>query len=179
MNSRAVTGIILVSATLLITLGSISGCQNGLPVNQVITGEVTKVHDGDSIHITPDGRDRVIIRLAAIDAPEITQDHGIQSRDYLRGLILNQPAKAHCNKKDRYSRQVCRVTTASDDEVDINLEMLKAGKAWYFTRFKDEQSRSLQRSYRKAETSARRKHLGLWRSGSSIPPWEFRSQANN
>ena len=76
------------------------------PITETFTGPVTKVHDGDSIHITPKGKKRVIIRLAGIDAPEIKQPFGIASRDKLRSMILNRTAKAKCHKVDRYKRQV-------------------------------------------------------------------------
>lgn len=130
------------------------------------------MHDGDSIHITPAGSKRVIIRLAAIDAPEIKQKHGLESRDYLRSLLLNKSASAHCNKTDKYQRQVCVVIR---DDRDINIEMLSAGQAWYYTRFKDEQTRKNQRAYRKAEALARKRKLGLWQY-ESMAPWAFRSQ---
>ena len=151
----------------------VPACQGGLPVTAVVTGTVTKVHDGDSIHITPAGRKRVIVRLAAIDAPEIKQQHGVKSRDYLRSLLLHKPATALCNKLDKYQRQICVVKR---DDLDINLEMLAAGQAWYYERFKEEQTRANQRAYKKAETIARKRKLGLWQA-EPMPPWTFRSRA--
>lgn len=159
--------------------GLLSGCfggAGGRPVSAVFNGKVTKVHDGDSVHITPTGKKRVIIRLAAIDAPEIKQSHGINSRDYLRNMIMNKQVTARCNKVDKYQRQVCVVL---NNGTDTNLEMLKAGQAWYYERFRDEQPRNEQRSYRKAASNAKKRQAGLWRDGTAIPPWEFRAQANN
>lgn len=156
--------------------GLISGCFNGNPVTNTFTGTVTKVHDGDSIHVTPAGEKRVIIRLAAIDAPEIKQTHGIQSRDHLRRLILNKDVTARCNKLDKYKRQVCVVTYNGQD---TNLNMLASGNAWYYERFKDEQSRHDQTSYRKAADTARKRRLGLWQDSTVIPPWEFRDLQRN
>lgn len=156
--------------TILCTL-LLQACKGGLPVNSVISGTVTKVHDGDSIHITPTGGKRVVIRLAAIDAPEISQEHGTVSRDYLRSLLMSKSATAHCNKQDKYGRQVCVVVR---DGRDINVEMLSAGQAWYYSRFKDEQTISNRRVYKRAETSAKKKKLGLWLS-EPVPPWVFRS----
>jgi len=98
------------------------------PSKATHTGLVTKVHDGDSIHITPPGQKRVVIRLAGIDAPELKQAYGIASRDKLRSMILNQTASARCYKKDRYQRNVCVVYFDGDD---MNLEMVRAGFAWH------------------------------------------------
>jgi len=158
----------------------VSGCfsdnHNGLAVNLIVDGTVTKVHDGDSVHITPPGKKRVIIRLAAIDAPEIKQDHGIASRDYLRSMIMNKQVTARCNKVDKYNRQICVVLKNNQD---INLEMLTAGNAWYYEKYKKEQSSSDQRSYEKAEKNAKRKKIGIWAEDTAIPPWDFRALARN
>ena len=154
-------------------LCSVAGCQGGLPVKKVVSGTVTKVHDGDSLHITPAGKKRVVVRLAAIDAPEIKQDHGLQSRDYLRSMVMDRNVTAHCNKIDKYRRQICVV---SHKDRDINLAMLSAGYAWYYTAFKDEQAKKQQRAYRKAEAKAQRDRMGLWQYN-PVAPWIFRSQA--
>lgn len=150
----------------------LTGCQGGLPVTQEITGRITKVHDGDSVHVTPTGKSRVIVRLAAIDAPEIKQSNGIESRDYLRSMIMNRNVNVRCNKTDKYRRQICVV---SHDGKDINLEMLKAGHAWYYAKYKNEQARKDQRLYLKAESQAKKSKTGLWATSEPVAPWQFRA----
>ena len=145
-------------------------CTTNPPITDTFTGPVTKVHDGDSIHITPKGKKRVIIRLAGIDAPEIKQPFGIASRDKLRSMILNRTAKAKCHKVDRYKRQVCVVYF---DGEDVNLQMVRAGMAWHYKEYESEQNRRQRRQYSKAESRARSDRLGLW-DGERIAPWEFR-----
>ena len=140
------------------------------PITDTFTGPVTKVHDGDSIHITPKCKERVIIRLAGIDAPEIKQRFGIASRNKLRSMILNRTAEAKCHKTDRYRRQVCVVYF---DGEDVNLQMVRAGMAWHYKEYESEQSSSQRRQYSKAESRARSDQLGLW-DGERIAPWEFR-----
>ena len=156
----------------------LAGCtdNNGLQVKLTVTGKVTKVHDGDSVHITPRGKKRTIVRLAAIDAPEVEQIYGIDSRNHLRSMIMNQQVTAHCNKTDKYKRNICVVLK---DNQDINLEMLKTGNAWYYEKYRKEQNRKDQRIYRKAEKNARKKKLGIWTGTTAIPPWEFRELARN
>ncbi len=158
--------------SLLAFAAFIYGCYSGKPVTHTFDGRVTKVHDGDSIHLTPSGEKRVIIRLAAIDAPEIDQAGGVRSRDHLRQLIMRQQVSASCNKLDKYKRQVCVITHNNED---VNLTMLKSGNAWYYERFREEQSRTDQNSYSKAAESARKNRLGLWQNPGAIPPWEFRA----
>ena len=148
----------------------LTSCTTTPKITDTFTGTVTKVHDGDSIHITPADEKRVVIRLAGIDAPELKQPHGIASRDTLRSLILNRPAQAKCHKTDRYRRQVCVVYFNGED---INLQMVKAGMAWHYKDYQNEQSRKQQRQYSRAERNARKHQYGLWR-GESIEPWVFR-----
>ena len=157
---------------LLLTLATLApaACSTNPPITDTFTGPVTKVHDGDSIHITPKGEKRVIIRLAGIDAPEIKQPFGIASRDKLRSMILNRTAKAKCHKIDRYKRQVCVVYF---DGEDVNLQMVRVGMAWHYKEYQGEQSRRQRRQYSKAESRARNDRLGLW-DGESVAPWVFR-----
>ncbi len=146
------------------------GCSANPPVTSTITGTVSKVHDGDSIHITPTGEKRVVIRLAGIDAPELAQPFGIASRDTLRSLILKKRAEASCHKTDRYQRKVCVVIY---NGVDVNLQMISSGMAWHYKQYEKEQSRQQRREYARAERKARDSKSGLW-SGKSVQPWIFR-----
>ena len=155
------------------TVVIVAGCSSSPLKENSIIGIVTKVHDGDSIHITPAGASRVVIRLAGIDAPEIAQAFGVASRDTLRSMILNQQAHARCHKKDQYQRHVCVVTAAG---ADINLHMVQAGMAWHYKQYENEQSFTEKRQYSAAQKSAQRNKLGLWVQD-AIAPWEFR-QAN-
>ena len=145
-------------------------CSSNPAKGQLIVGTVTKVHDGDSIHITPSGSKRVVIRLAGIDAPEIKQTFGIQSRDKLRSIILNKTAQAQCHKLDKYQRHVCVVQY---ENRDINLQMVAAGMAWHYKYYQNEQSALDRRRYAAAQTSAQKRQLGLW-GMQSVAPWEFR-----
>lgn len=137
----------------------------------VISGAVTKVHDGDSIHITPANQKRQVIRLAGIDAPELKQANGIASRDKLRSLLTGRNAKAHCHKIDRYKRHVCTVFL---DETDIGLTMVQSGYAWHYTDYQSEQTPSQRRQYKRAQVKSMRAENGIWSQASPIPPWEFR-----
>ena len=156
--------ILLALATLL------SACSTTSNIVGDFTGTVTKVHDGDSIHITPSGKKRVVIRLAGIDAPEIKQAHGIASRDTLRSLALQRTAEAECHKTDRYRRYVCVVYINGED---INLQMIKAGMAWHYKAYQDEQSRQQRQQYSRAQANAQERGIGLW-DGQSVEPWVFR-----
>lgn len=57
--------------------------------SEEITTDIIKVYDGVSVRFIYN-QENVPGRLQGIDAPEIGQEHGIKSRDYLRKLILNK-----------------------------------------------------------------------------------------
>lgn len=149
------------------------GCSHNSPDTTTIAGTVTKVHDGDSIHITPPGKKRIIVRLAGIDAPELEQPFGLESRNMLRSLILRRKAEATCHKRDRYQRRVCVVL---NDGSDVNLQMISSGLAWHYKQYEKEQSRKRRKAYSRAERNARSSQLGLW-SEDNVEPWVFRNAA--
>jgi hypothetical protein len=71
---------------------------------------------------------------------------------------------------DRSARPLGKVLL---EATDINLEMLKAGLAWYYANDSDlpQSDRPL---YAGAEREARSARRGLWQDESPQPPWEFR-----
>lgn len=145
-------------------------CPIAHSAEQLFNGVVSKVHDGDSIHLlTSEGR--IKIRLSGIDTPELKQAFGIEARDALRSWIMNREASARCHKIDRYKRHVCVVLL---DDQDINLRMVESGLAWHFKKYQGEQSEEDRKSYSVAEDVAKRLEVGLWRDSDAIPPWEFR-----
>jgi hypothetical protein len=56
----------------------------------------------------------------------------------------------------------------------MNLEQAKAGLAWHYKYYQDEQSPEDRRLYADAETEARSARRGLWADPGPIPPWDFR-----
>ena len=126
--------------------------------------EVIGVVDGDSITVKIDQTD-YRIRLAEIDAPEIAQLWGKESKLALKEKLENKEVVIEVIDVDRYSRLVARIFL---DGRQINREMLEEGHAWVYLEYlRDE-------SLLTSEASARRKKLGLWRSAEVIPPWQWR-----
>lgn len=134
-----------------------------LVVALIITGIVVdSPYDGDTFHIN-----KTTIRMLGIDAPELKQPYGIQSRDYLKGLILNQEVQVDIKAKDKYGRSLGWVYRK---DVNINELLIKQGKAWAYEVPKKSTLRQL-------EAEARQKKLGLWADSNPQPPWEFRANA--
>ncbi len=134
-------------------------------------GRVVRVSDGDTITIVDAERRRYRVRLAGIDAPERRQAYGKVSKQHLASQVFGRSVIVDWHKEDRYGRLVGKV---SIDANDAGLGQLKAGMAWHYKQYANEQSSSDQRAYAAAEVDARRARVGLWRGPEPIPPWEFR-----
>ena len=134
-------------------------------------GFVTEITDGDTIKILDSEKVLHKIRIAGIDAPERTQPFGSKSTASMGRLAFNKDAVADCPKTDRYGRLVCKVTV---NGVDVGLQQIKDGMAWWFRRYAKEQSPQDQADYEAAETMAKLRRLGLWNDTNPIPPWEWR-----
>jgi endonuclease YncB( thermonuclease family) len=91
-----------------------------------ITSAVIDVHDGDTITVSKDGSPTPI-RLEGIDAPELAQTFGPESRDALRILLLNKTVQVRYSDTDKYGRILGSVFR--DDCTYVNLEQLRRGMA--------------------------------------------------
>ncbi|MBL7186680.1 MAG: thermonuclease family protein [Phycisphaerae bacterium] len=108
---------------------------------------VTKVIDGDTIKVIGSDNIELDIRLAEIDAPEIDQPYGKESKAELEKHISGKETELRDITKGRYGRFVANVYC---DGVWINIESVKNGFAW---RYKGSDSNEML----KAETNARGK----------------------
>jgi endonuclease YncB( thermonuclease family) len=111
------------------------------------------------------------VRLQGIDAPERGQPFGKRSKEHLSDLIAGQDVVVDWDKRDRYGRIVGKIL---DEERDVNLAMVRAGYAWWYRKYADEQSAADRILYEDAEESAKAEGVGLWRDPAPIPPWEWR-----
>jgi len=134
-------------------------------------GQVVRVSDGDTITITDAELNRYRVRLAGIDAPERRQAYGKVSKKYLASRLIGKSVLVDWHKTDRYGRLVGKV---SIDASDVGLGQIKAGMAWHYRQYANEQSSGDQMAYAAAEVGARRARIGLWKGSEPIPPWEFR-----
>ena len=67
--------------------------QKSLRQSYTYNGKIIKIHDGDTVHIIDSDGRKHKIRMAYIDAPEINQAYGTQSRDNLIDAALNKKVK--------------------------------------------------------------------------------------
>lgn len=168
-------------ATALLMLG-LSACGGGeddpvqikLP-DTISVGQLcvsTSKHvDGDTFTCST-ATETFVVRLAAVDAPELSQAYGDQARSALRDLT---PAgtQVSCYKQDQYGRRVCRVY--SPDLADVQAGMLSRGLAWYSRAFAFEQTSDEISRYTNLMLLAQQSKQGLWSQPNPQAPWDCRS----
>jgi endonuclease YncB( thermonuclease family) len=140
---------------------------------QELTGRVVAIADGDTITILDSASTQHRIRLAGIDAPESHQAFGEQSRLSLSEMIFGKDVSVSYQKVDQYGRLVGKIIL---DGKDINLEQVKAGMAWHYKFYEDEQTPEERDAYAKAEAEARASQRGLWQDPNPVEPYQFRQE---
>ena len=140
------------------------------PAEGLLVGRVTRVADGDTLRLQQ-GPHSVAVRLAAIDAPEITQAHGPEAREALHACAFGRLVTVHVHTTDRHGRAVGTVESAGRD---CGLAQLQAGLAWHAKAYAPEQTHGERERYSAAERAARQRRQGLWSDAKPQTPWEFR-----
>lgn len=139
------------------------------PIGSDFFASVVHVGDGDSIRVTR-GRQRIEIRLASIDAPELQQVLGPECKSMLARRVLNQRVVVHPITTDRYRRTVADISIGNEN---INRYMVRNGCAWaYPVHLHDRQMIGLERL-------ARAEKRGVWQLAARdrVPPWLFRQRS--
>lgn len=142
----------------------------GIASAEVLTGTVTSVYDGDTITLHTEAGTKKI-RLAGIDAPELKQPYGTESRDALRQDVLNQSVTVDTTKLDKYGRSVGKVLIAGED---INLKQVSRGIAWVYVKYLVELTAEDRLKYQTAQKEAQQGSLGMWSSDNLLEPWNYR-----
>jgi len=138
-----------------------------------VVGRVVGVSDGDTITVLDSTKTQHKVRLGGIDAPEKGQPFGNRSQQNLSRLVFNQTVTVQWHKRDRYGRLVGTVYVEGND---AGLEQVRAGMAWWYRRFANEQTPEDRAIYEAAENTARERKAGLWRDPYPVPPWEWRNE---
>lgn len=138
---------------------------------ETLSGRVVGVNDGDSITVLDTSNTQWKVRLSGIDAPEKKQPFGQVSKKSLSDLVYDKAVQVDWHKKDRYQRVVGKVLVQG---LDANLEQVKRGLAWHYSKYKKEQPFDDRILYLHAQEDAKAAKLGLWVDSEPIAPWEWR-----
>ena len=128
--------------------------------------ENIRVVDGDTIRAEAKGKE-IKIRLVEIDAPEMNQPFGAQSKNFLNRLLYGKDVTFISQGEDRYGRTLGEIYANGDS---ANALMIKSGFAWVYDRYVKDSS------LYKYQDQAKAENLGLWRAKDPIAPWVWRKQ---
>lgn len=136
------------------------------------TGTVSKVYDGDTLHVIDGDGAKHKIRMAYIDAPEMKQAYGTRSRDNLRTAAEGRKVSVRVFDIDRYQREVAQVSVG---KTDLNLMQVQDGAAWHYESYaKKQQDKADFADYADAQIQAERERKGLWKAKNPQAPWAYR-----
>lgn len=148
---------------------------------RTIEGIVTKVSEGDIIHVTDTRGTKLTVRLYGIDAPERGsinkksgiiskpgQPYGDEAQQTLEIMVINKHVRLEVMAIDRYKRSVAIVWIV---DTVVNNEMVKYGWAWAYRQDLDIAHTG---EYIDLEEHARKERRGLWQENNPQPPWAFR-----
>ena len=132
----------------------------------VLVGRVINVIDGDTIKVQLSSGP-INVRFDSIDAPEMSQPWGPESRSRLVERIDEREVTLEVTEQDHYNRLVAVVYVGNES---LNGWMVRQGNAWAYREYLSDDE------YCDWEGRARSLALGLW--GLSDPtqyaPWEWR-----
>ena len=139
-----------------------------LPEYEVVANSV---HDGDTLRVRSSNGQVLKIRFACIDAPELKQQLGQESRDYLRSLVNEAGSKVRIQivDTDRYERSVAEVWVKKGL---VQSYMTSNGMAFAYDQYK--KNCPHWNSVKSAEQVAINSKLGVWASPNFIKPWDWR-----
>jgi endonuclease YncB( thermonuclease family) len=137
-----------------------------------LSARVISITDGDTIVVADSAGSLESVRLAGIDAPEHGQSFGSQSTQTLASLVSGKNVILDCENERSYGRLICKVQLANGE--DVCLDQVKAGMAWHYKQFQDEQSVTDRDSYAAAECAAMKSKIGLWSEPHTVQPQDFR-----
>lgn len=130
-----------------------------------IQGKVIKIYDGDTMTVIVNN-EKLSIRMFGIDAPELKQKYGIESRDNLIKMCpLNSNITLQVKDKDKYKRTVAVVICNGHN---LNSKQVENGFAWAYTDYSW--------AFYFKQKIAESKKIGLWADKTPMNPKNYRKQ---
>lgn len=128
-----------------------------------IQGKVVKIYDGDTMTVIANN-EKLSIRMFGIDAPELKQKYGIESRDNLIKMCpLNSNVTLQVKDKDKYKRTVAVVICNGQN---LNSKQVENGFAWAYTDYSW--------GFYSQQKIAESKKIGLWADKNPMNPKYYR-----
>jgi endonuclease YncB( thermonuclease family) len=130
----------------------------------VMQGVVVAVAEGDTLTLSVNG-ERVRLRLSGIDAPELDQPFGAQSRAALSTLTIGKRLECVEHERDRFGEPAMRCHL---EKLDVGSEQVRQGMAWAYERYREDSA------IRQLQQEAKLARRGLWAQSEPVAPWTWR-----
>lgn len=133
--------------------------------------QVYQVSDGDTFSVQLDSGLFAEVRLNGIDAPELAQPFGEESKNYLNQILVDKKMFIVAREKDKYGRYLGNVYVHYESVAE---KMLAAGMAYHYKDFNQDKTLAA------LEQQAKNQQLGLWSlpENERLAPWEWRQNKN-
>jgi len=118
-----------------------------------ISGRVVAVDNGDTIRIAAADGGNVTVRLSDIGAPREAAFYAPSSRQFLENIVLDKTVRVETSGAQGTGLIVGHVYRGL---LDVNLELVKAGAAWFCIEYANDTS------YMPYQSDAIRHLRGLW-----------------
>ena len=136
------------------------------PAATVAWWRCTGVTDGDTITCLDAAGQQQKVQVSDIDAPELSQPYGRESRNILADLVFGKSLAIIETGSNSNGFVTCRISVGGKD---VARAMITGGAAWV-----DPQSTS---PYINDQQDAQKSGKGLWSEPTPTPPWEYRKSA--
>ena len=180
-RAMACAGLWLIGPWVALVAGSVALAEVGPPPLQPVAqtaalakpasqwvGWVTKVVDGDTLHVQPaQGGASQKLRIKGIDAPEVCQAWGMQSREALARMVWGQRVTVQLNDVDDHGRWLANVFVNGED---VGARLVAQGHAWSYQFRRDPGPYAFQ------QQQAAINRLGLFGQPQAMRPREFRQR---
>jgi hypothetical protein len=92
-------------------------------------------------------------------------------------MIAGKTVTLECENERSYGRLICKILLPN--RADVDLDQVKAGMAWHYKQYEDEQSPADREAYAAAECAAMKAKIGLWSDLHPVQPQDFRHGTNS
>lgn len=168
---------------LILFLTTLINVSASLAAIRTVTGTVSKISDGDTIHLITPEQTKLTVRLYGIDAPETPkishrtgtinkpgQPYGEESLSALTHKIMGRQVRLDILDIDKYKRMVGMIWL---DDRNINLEMVREGYAEAFVEYLKPPYRT---QFLEAESEAKAAKRNIWSLLEYERPRNFRKR---
>ncbi|BDB64115.1 hypothetical protein T36_2021 [Helicobacter cinaedi] len=167
MPKKHITLFLSILTAFGIIASQFSGYNLAYLSGESIEAKVLKIYDGDTATLSHNGN-TLKVRLYGIDAPELKQKFGAESRNNLKKLCpIQSSIQLQIKDKDKYGRIVGILKCNNQD---ANAMQVSQGYAWAYKEY------SL--AYIHLELKAKLESKGLWSEENPIKPSLYRKQTS-